>query len=328
VRFAFIATEKACYPVALMCRVLKVSRSGYYAWCKRPASLHTQDDQKLGLQVAAIYRESRGRYGSPRVHAELRERGQRTGRKRVARLMQTAGLRAREHRRFRSTTDSRHGLAIKQNLLERRFTVSTPNRGWVTDITYVWTLEGWLYLAVILDLFSRRVVGWSLSERLERDIVLDALKMALQDRQPPQGLLHHSDRGSQYASHEYQQLLAVHGIQSSMSRKGNCWDNAVAESFFATLKVELVYRSRWSTRTQARNEVFEYIELFYNRQRRHSALGYLCPNEFELRAIRHALKPVLRLPATCLPHALDIAGLRSAHARAGEDFHKIYSHDS
>ena len=178
-RFAFIATEKACYPVALMCRVLKVSRAGYYAWCKRPASQHTQEDQRLGLAVAAIYRESRGRYGSPRVHAELRERGQRTGRKRVARLMQTAGLRAREHRRFRCTTDSRHGMAIKQNLLERRFTVPTPNRGWVTDITYVWTLEGWLYLAVILDLFSRRVVGWSLSERLERGIALDAFKMAL-----------------------------------------------------------------------------------------------------------------------------------------------------
>ena len=179
-----------------------------------------------------------------------------------------------------------------------------------------------MYLAVIIDLFSRRVVGWSLSERLERGIALDALKMALQDRHPPQGLLHHSDRGSQYASHEYQELLAVHGIRSSMSRKGNCWDNAVAESFFATLKVELVYQSRWSTRTHARNEMFEYIELFYNRQRRHSALGYLSPNEFEHLASRHALKPVLRLPATRLPDAVDIAGLRSAHARAGEDFIK------
>ena len=295
-RFAFIAREKAYYPVALMCRVLKVSRAGYYAWSKRPASQHLQEDQRLGLEVAAIYRQTRGRYGSPRVHAELRERGRRTGRKRVARLMQTAGLRAREHRRFRCTTDSRHGMTIRQNLLDRRFTMPTLNRGWVTDITYVWTLEGWLYLAVILDLFSRRVVGWSLSERLERSVALDALKMALRDRQPPQGLLHHSDRGSQYASHEYQQLLAVHGIQSSMSRKGNCWDNAVAESFFATLKVELVHRSRWSTRTQARNELFEYIELFYNRQRRHSALGYLSPNEFEHLANRHALKPVLRLP--------------------------------
>jgi len=197
VRFAFIAREKAYYPVALMCQVLKVSRAGYYAWSKRPASQHIQEDQRLGLEVAAIYRQSRGRYGSPRVHAELRERGRRTGRKRVARLMQTAGLRAREHRRFRCTTDSRHGMKIRQNLLDRRFTMPTLNRGWVTDITYVWTLEGWLYLAVILDLFSRRVVGWSLSERLERSVALDALKMALRDRQPPQGLLHHSDRGSQ-----------------------------------------------------------------------------------------------------------------------------------
>jgi len=283
VRFAFIATEKACYPVALMCRVLQVSRSGYYAWCKRPAAPHTLKDQTLALEVAAIHAESRRRYGSPRVHAELRERGQRTGRKRVAHLMRAAGLRAREPRRFRCTTDSGHGMAIKGNLLARRFAVPAPNSRWVTDITYLWTLEGWLYLAVILDLFSRRVVGWALSERLERGVALDALQMALTDRQPPQGLLHHSDRGSQYASYEYQQLLAAHGVLSSMSRKGNCWDNAVAESFFATLKLELVYRSHWRTRTQARSEVFEYIELFYNRQRRHSALGYLCPNEFELR---------------------------------------------
>lgn len=282
-RFAFIATEKACYPVALMCRVLQVSRSGYYAWSQRPPAPRTLQDQTLALAVAAIHAESRGRYGSPRVHAELRERGQRTARKRVARLMRAAGLCARERRRFRSTTDSKHGMANKDNLLARRFAAPAPNFGWVTDITYLWTLEGWLYLAVILDLFSRRVVGWALSERLERGVALDALQMALTDRQPSQGLLHHSDRGSQYASHAYQQLLAEHGVLSSMSRKGNCWDNAVAESFFASFKVELVYQSHWRTRTQARSEVFEYIELFYNRQRRHSALGYLCPNEFELR---------------------------------------------
>jgi putative transposase len=283
VRFAFIATEKASYPVALMCRVLQVSRAGYYAWCKRPAAPHALRDQTLTLEVAAIHAESRGRYGSPRVHAELRERGQRAGRKRVARLMRAAGLHGRKRRRLRCTTDSGHAMAIKGNLLARRFAVPAPNSGWVTDITYLWTLEGWLYLAVILDLFSRRVVGWAVSERLEGGVALDALQMALSDRQPPQGLLHHSDRGSQYASHEYQQLLAAHGVMSSMSRKGNCWDNAVAESFFATLKLELVYQSHWRTRTQARSEVFEYIELFYNRQRRHSALGYLCPDEFELR---------------------------------------------
>ena len=282
-RFGFIATEKACYPVALLCRVLGVSRSGYYAWHQRPPAERALADQSLTLEVAAIHAESRGRYGSPRVHAELRGRGQRLGRKRVARLMRMAGLRARERRRFRCTTDSGHGMAIKGNLLARRFAVSAPNTGWVTDITYLWTLEGWLYLAVILDLFSRRVVGWTLSERLERRLALDALGMALTQRQPSDGLLHHSDRGSQYASHEYQQLLTQHGILSSMSRKGNCWDNAVAESFFATLKLELVYQTQWRTRQEARSAVFEYIELFYNRKRRHSALGYLCPDDFELR---------------------------------------------
>jgi putative transposase len=283
VRFSFIATEKAWYPVALMCRVLHVSRSGYYAWCQRPAAERSREDQRLTLAVAAIHAESRGRYGSPRVHAELRERGQRIARKRVARLMRTAGLCARMRRRFRRTTDSRHAMPIKGNLLARRFAVSAPNRGWVSDITYLWTFEGWLYLAVVLDLFSRRVVGWSLSQRLERGLVLDALGMALERRQPAGGMVHHSDRGSQYASQEYQQLLAAHGILSSMSRRGNCWDNAVAESFFATLKIELAYETQWRTREDARHALFEYVELFYNRQRRHSTLGYLCPDEFEQR---------------------------------------------
>jgi transposase InsO family protein len=253
---AFIANEKACFSVALMCRVLQVSHSRYYGWCKRPAAAHTVKDQTLALEVVAIHIESRGRYGSPRIHAELRERGQRTGRKLVSRLMRATGLLSRERRRFRATTDSGHGMAIKGNLLARRFMVSTPNSGWVTDTTYLWTLEGWLYLAVILDLFSRRVVGWALSGRLERGVALDALNMALQNRQPPKGLLHHSDGGSQYASREYQQLLAARGLLSNMSRKGNCWDNAVAESFFA-LKFELDHQSYWRTRTQARSEVFE-----------------------------------------------------------------------
>ncbi len=194
-RFALIATEKACYPVALLCRVLKVSRSGYYAWHKRPAAARTLKDQALALEVAAIHAQSRSRYGSPRVHAELRQRGQRIARKRVARLMRAAGLRAR--RRFRCTTDSKHTMAIKRNLLARRFAVRAPNTSWATDITYLWTAEGWLYLAVILDLFSRRVVGWSLSERLERKLVLEALTMGLAQRQPARRLLHHSDRGSQ-----------------------------------------------------------------------------------------------------------------------------------
>lgn len=195
--------------------------------------------------------------------------------------MRAAGLRARTPRRFRHTIDSGHAMAIRDNLLARRFAVAQPNFGWVADITYLWTLEGWLYLAVILDLFSRRVVGWSMSERIEKKLALDALSMALADRQPRGGLIHHSDRGSQYPSHECQELLASHGLLNSMSRRGNCWDNAVAESFFATLKVELVYQTRWSTRAHARNDVFEYIEVFYNRRRRHSALGCLCPDEFE-----------------------------------------------
>jgi putative transposase len=193
----------------------------------------------------------------------------------------TAGLRARMPRRFRRTTDSGHALVIRDNLLARRFAVAQANFVWVADITYLWTPVGWLCLAVILDLFSRRVVGWSMSERLEKKLALDALSMALAERQPQGGLLHHSDRGSQYASHEYQELLASHGLLSSMSRTGNCWDNAVAESFFATLKTELAYQIRWSTRAQARSDVFEYIEVFYNRRRRHSALGYRCPDEFE-----------------------------------------------
>jgi putative transposase len=283
VRFGFIETEKACYPVALLCRVLHVSRSGFYVWRKRPVSPRAVEDQRLMLEVSAIHAESRHRYGSPRVHMELRDRGRRIGRKRVARLMRASGLRARAPRRFRATTDSGHAMAIRGNFLARRFAVAQPNFGWVADITYLWTLEGWLYLAVILDLFSRRVVGWSMSERLEKKLALDALRMALTERQPRGGLIHHSDRGSQYASYEYQQLLAKHDLVSSMSRKGNCWDNAVAESFFATLKIELAYQTRWNTRAQARNEVFEYIEIFYNHRRRHSALHYLCPDEFERR---------------------------------------------
>ena len=283
-RFAFIATEKAHYPVALLCQVLQVSRSGFYAWRRRPAAQRTRQNQLLGLEIAAIFAESRHRYGSPRVHAELRDRGQRTGRKRGARLMRRAGLRARERRRFRRTTNSGHEMAITGNLLARQFSVAQPDISWATDITYLWTLEGWLYLAVILDLFSRRVVGWAISERLERGIALDALTMALRNRRPPHGLLHHSDRGSQYASHEYRQLLAANGMRSSMSRRGNCWDNAVAESFFATLKLELVYQTQWRTRADAHSAVFEYIELFYNRRRRHSALGYLSPEQFENRS--------------------------------------------
>jgi putative transposase len=283
VKFAFIEAEKARWPVAPMCEVLSVSRSGFYAWRSRLPSAREREDRRLAVEIASIHAESRRRYGSPRVHAELRERGSGAGRKRIARLMREQGLRARQKRRFRTTTDSRHDLPIADNVLDRRFEASEPNAVWVTDITYLWTDEGWLYLVVILDLFSRRVVGWSMSDRITRQLTLDALEMALLRRRPPHGLIHHSDRGSQFASGDYRRMLAEHGIVCSMSRRGNCWDNAVAESFFSSLKIELVYETEWSTRAEARSDVFEYLEGFYNGQRRHSSLGYLSPVAFERR---------------------------------------------
>jgi putative transposase len=281
VRFAFIAVEKADFPVRLLCRVLEVSRAGFYAWHTRAPSAHARGDERLGLEIAAIHAESRQRYGSPRVHAELSDRGHRVSRKRVARLMRQRDLAGRRRRRFRATTDSRHAFPVAANVLARQFEQPAPNVAWVTDITYLPTGEGWLYLAAILDLCSRAVVGWAVSGRITRELTLEALEMALLRRRPPHGLLHHSDRGSQYASGDYRAALADHGIVCSMSRRGNCWDNAVAESFFATLKVELVHDAAWATRTAARVELFEYIEVFYNGQRRHSSLGYLSPRAFE-----------------------------------------------
>jgi putative transposase len=289
VRFAFIAAEKATFPVRLLCRTLAVSRAGFYAWQKRPPAARARADERLGLEIATIHGESRRRYGCPRIHAELAARGCRTSRKRVARLMRTRGLAARRRRRFRVTTHSRHPFPIAPNVLARQFERVAPDQAWVTDITYIPTGEGWLYLAVILDLCSRFAVGWAMSERITDDLTLTALGMALARRRPPQGLLHHSDRGSQYASGDYQRVLAQHGIVCSMSRRGNCWDNAVAESFFATLKVELVHEAAWDTRTTARTELFDYIERFYNGQRRHSALGYLSPRAFERRQEQEAL---------------------------------------
>jgi transposase InsO family protein len=289
VRFAFIAEEKAAFPVRLLCRTLQVSRAGFYAWQGRPPARRARADDRLGLEIAAIHAESRQRYGSPRVHAELADRGCRTSRKRVARLMRARGLAARRRRRYRVTTHSRHPFPVAPNVLARQFDRPQPDRAWVTDITYIPTGEGWLYLAVLLDLCSRLAVGWAMSEHLTDDLTLDALGMALARRRPPPGLLHHSDRGSQYASGDYQRLLAQHGIVGSMSRRGNCWDNAVAESFFATIKVELVHAAAWATRAAARAELVEYLEVFYNGQRRHSALGYLSPRAFERQHEHEAL---------------------------------------
>ncbi|WZX23409.1 IS3 family transposase [Myxococcus stipitatus] len=281
VRFTAIQEEKANYPVAMLCRVLEVSRAGYYAWEGREASARQKANAALVERIQQVHQDSRRTYGSPRVQAELKAQGLPVGRHRVARLMREAGLRARRRRRFVHTTDSKHGLPVAPNVLARAFNPPGPDQTWATDITYVPTREGWLYLAVVLDLFSRRVIGWAMDRCIDRHLVLSALDMALKGRCPPAGLLHHSDRGSQYASEDYQRALAARGIRCSMSRKGNCWDNAVVESFFSTLKTELVHDADFSTREAAKGGLFEFIEVFYNRKRRHSSLGYVSPAEFE-----------------------------------------------
>lgn len=266
----------------MMCRVLQVSRAGFYAWRARPESARSKANRELAAQVREAHETSRRTYGSPRVHAELRARGYRVGRHRVARLMRQQGLAARRKRRYRATTNSGHNQPVAPNVLSRSFEVPEPDRVWVADITYLATAEGWLYLAVLLDLCSRSVVGWAMSADLDCSLALAALRMAVERRQPTRGrLLHHSDRGVQYASSSYQAALEAEGITASMSRRANCWDNAPAESFFGTLKVELVGDRVFPSRAAARTEVFEYIEAFYNRTRRHSTLGYLTPLEFE-----------------------------------------------
>jgi len=284
VKYAFILAEKANCPVTVLCSVLGVSRSGLHAWRKRQPSHRARANSRLAVEVAAVHKRSRKTYGSPRVHAELKARGVRVGKKRVARLMQENGLEARRKRRFRKTTDSRHANPVAPNLLARAFNVEAPNRVWVTDVTAIWTLEGWLYLAVMLDLFSRRVVGCATSTSNDTALALDALRGALKLRRPPQGLLHHSDRGSPYASADYRAELERNGVVCSMSRKGDCWDNAVAESFFSTLRAELVDHERYATRARAHASIGEYIDNFYNVERRHSYLAYVNPIEFELRS--------------------------------------------
>jgi transposase InsO family protein len=281
VKFDAIEAEKANYPIALMCRVLEVSRAGYYASRLRPESARTKANGQLATEILEVFETNRKKYGSPRICLELRGRGQRVGRHRVARLMRRDGLVARKKRRFRVTTQSKHMDPVARNVLARKFDVKAPNRVWAGDITYLATAEGWLYLAVLLDLCSRTVVGWAMSEDLDTSLALAALRMALERRNPPTGLLHHSDRGVQYACESYRAALAANGLRRSMSRKGNCWDNAPTESFFSTLKTELVGGRVFPSRALARREVFEYIETFYNRTRRHSSLGYVSPAEFE-----------------------------------------------
>lgn len=264
-----------------MCRLLGVSPSGFYAWRTRPPSARRIENQRLVREIREIHQQSRGTYGSPRVHAELSSRGRPAGVHRVARLMRQNGISARRKRRWCRTTDSRHGLPVAPNDLNRNFKAEEPNSVWVTDITYIGTQEGWLYLAVVEDLFSRRIVGWSMADHMRTELVLGALDMAIGNRLPEGELMHHSDRGSQYASFTYQKRLEEKGITCSMSRRANCLDNAVVESFFGTLKQELVHRRTWISRNQARSAIHEYIEIFYNRWRRHSTLGQVCPAEYE-----------------------------------------------
>jgi transposase InsO family protein len=276
-----------------MCRVLSVSVSGFYASLARAPSERRRSDERLTTEIRLLHGKNRHyrTYGSPRVHRELRASGIAAGEKRIARVMREGGIRAKQARAFRVTTNSSHSHPVAPNLLERQFSlerVPFRDRVWASDITYISTREGWLYLAAVLDLSSRRVVGWSMKHTLDRSLVLDALRMGLAGRRPPRDLLHHSDRGSQYACADYRTLLAEHGITCSMSRKGDCWDNAVAESFFATLKKELVHGSDWKTREEARADLFEYIEVWYNRERRHSSLGYVSPAEYEEMKFRKA----------------------------------------
>ncbi len=278
-RYEFIHEQTGQFSVRRMCAVLGVSRGGYYDWCGRTVSQRAREDRRLTVHIRSIFRESRNNYGSPRIHEQLRRRKIRCSRKRVARLMKQEGLQARRRRRFRVTTRSSKDRSAAPNLLDRSFTASSPDEVWLGDLTYLWTNEGWLYLAVLMDLYSRRIVGWTVSESMADELTLRVLDSALEHREPGEGLMHHTDRGIQYTSAEYQDRLKERGIVISMSRKGNCWDNAPVESFFSSLKFEL--GDRFSSRAAARVALFDYIEVFYNRRRLHSSLDYQSPVEFE-----------------------------------------------
>ena len=284
-KFELVDAEKAQFPVEVLCEVLEVSRSGYYAWKKRRPSARSKADEQLAVEIAATHSRSKQRYGSPRVHRALRKKGIRVGKKRIERLMRENGIVARRKRRFRRTTESNHPNPIAPNVVQRQFTPSAPNEVWAGDVTYIATDEGWAYLAVLLDLYSRRVVGWAMSATNDTELALTAFYRAVRGRTiVPAGVVHHTDRGSPYASDNYREALAAHAMIASMSRKGDCWDNAVAESFFATLRAELVDDERYPTRRAAEDSVGDYIERFYNVERLHSHLDYVSPIEFELKA--------------------------------------------
>ena len=280
-KFRFISKYEGTFKVGLMCQLFKVTRGGYYAWLKRPKSRRSRENEKLKAKILDIFHNSHRTYGAPRIHVELRSQGLRCGRHRVVRLMNELGIKAKTKRRFKATTNSKHNLPVAPNLLDQNFEVTAPNKVWASDITYIPTQEGWLYLAVCMDLYSRMVVGWSMDDRITKQLVIGAFNMAVKNRPGIEGSVHHSDRGSQYASYEFQNILESYNMLCSMSRKGNCYDNAVVESFFHSLKTEWVHHYRYKTRKEAKASIFEYIEIFYNRQRRHSHLNYLCPANYE-----------------------------------------------
>jgi putative transposase len=276
-----VAKENKLYSIQKMCRFLKVSRSGYYQWRKRDESPRKKKDRQLKELILTIYIKHNKHYGSPRIYDELHDMGIRCSKKRIERLMQELGIKARFKRQFRVTTNSKHNYPVAPNLLNRQFQIDAPNQVWVADITYIRTFEGWLYLAAVMDLFSRKIIGWSMSNTIDTNLSIAALKMAIHCRKPLKGLLHHSDRGVQYASLDYQDVLKENHIVCSMSRKGNCWDNAPMESFFSTLKTECIEGKIYLSRAQAKREIFEFIEIDYNRKRRHTSIGSMPPEKFE-----------------------------------------------
>jgi putative transposase len=283
-RFQLIDAAKEEFPLQRLCKVLGVSQSGYFAWRSRPASRRQREDLVLLAHVRSAFALSNETYGSPRMVRELQDAGLAVGRRRTARLMRENGLKARQPRRFKRTTDSHHAFPVAPNLVEQDFAAEKPDEKWGADLSYIWTREGWLYLAVVIDLFARRVVGWAVSDRLRKELPLTALRRAIVVRRPAAGLIHHSDRGSQYCSIEHQAELRKHGIQVSMSGKGNCYDNSMVEAFFKTLKSELVWRTAFQTRAEASDALARYIDGFYNPIRRHSALDYVSPAQFERQA--------------------------------------------
>ena len=283
-RFAFIAKNEGLLPINRLCEIMDVSARGYRAWRTRPMSKTQRADMVVLAHIREQFALSLGSYGRPRMAEELREFGLAVGERKVGRLMRENAFAVKRNRKFKATTDSNHSFNIAPNLLDRDFFAEQPNQKWAGDISYVWTREGWLYLAVIIDLHSRRVIGWAVSSRMKRDLAIRALKMAIALRNPPKGCIHHADRGSQYCSHDYQKLLRQHGFKVSMSGKGNCYDNAVVETFFKTIKAELLWQQSWETRRAAEMAIFEYINGFYNPRRRHSALGWKSPLAFEAKA--------------------------------------------